>query len=533
MKDPNEVMSPSNLEQLVWSLFDKGDIKQALVKCGTLNTHFPRYTPGWHTSSQLCLRLHKADAGLLAIEKALLLEPENFQWLLQKANCLAKLQRLVELKPLLTRLRKKSPQSAYQYSTLGFLLTQIGDHAGALEYYDRASVMEPNDTQHYYNKASVYRFLGNVEAAEKNYTKALILAPRDCEAYRLRSELRRQTADRNNIDELLALLQTPNLNAREQVQIYYALAKELEDLERWEESFKMVERGAATRRRLMQYDVEKDLTTLQTLTQIFDKTLFARGSKGYENAEPIFVIGLPRTGTTLVERILASHTDVTATGELNNFAESMLSLIQTTAGAAKQSRDALIKRATELDFIELGKRYIASTRHLTGTTTHFVDKLPLNYLYAGLIHLALPRAKIISVRRHPLDSCYAIYKQLFKDAYPFSYDLTELGRYYVAYHRLMQHWEQVMPGVIYTVRYEELVENQESETRCLLANLQLPWQSGCLEFHTNKEASTTASAVQVRQPLYKSSVNHWYHYRKQLAPLIEILEAAGIDLERT
>jgi hypothetical protein len=166
-----------------------------------------------------------------------------------------------------------------------------------------------------------------------------------------------------------------------------------------------------------------------------------------------------------------------------------------------------------------------------GERAHFIDKLPFNFLYAGLIHLALPRARIISLRRHPVDTCYAVFKQFFKDAYPFSYDLDELAQYYIAYDQLMQHWHAVLPGVIHTVRYESLVEDLETEARRLLDHCALPFEEACLRFHENRAASTTASATQVRQPIYRSSVARWRCYADELEPLRARLRAAGIEAD--
>jgi len=190
-----------------------------------------------------------------------------------------------------------------------------------------------------------------------------------------------------------------------------------------------------------------------------------------------------------------------------------------------------VRLSASIDFAALGDAYIESTRPFTGKTPRFIDKLPLNFLYVGLIRLALPNAKIISVRRHPLDTCYAVYKQLFVDAYPFSYDLEELARYYAAYDRLMQHWSSVTPDAVYTLRYEALVDDFEPEVRRLLAHCGLDFEEACLRFHENKSASTTASTVQVRQPVYRSSVGKWRQYREQLAPLITKLEDEGIALD--
>jgi hypothetical protein len=183
-----------------------------------------------------------------------------------------------------------------------------------------------------------------------------------------------------------------------------------------------------------------------------------------------------------------------------------------------------------LDFRQLGVAYLESSRPGTGHTAHFVDKLPLNFMYAGLIHLALPGARIVHVQRHPMDTCYAIYKTLFRDAYPFSYKLQELGEYYLAYRQLMAHWQQVMPGVIHTVRYEDLVADIESETGQLLEHCGLPFQEQCLRFHENDSASTTASAAQVRTALYSSSVGMWRQYEQQLQPLVDQLTASGIEI---
>ena len=188
-------------------------------------------------------------------------------------------------------------------------------------------------------------------------------------------------------------------------------------------------------------------------------------------------------------------------------------------------------RAATIDFQALGETYLTSTLPHRDAQLRFVDKLPFNYLYAGLIHRALPRARIVSLERHPMDSCYSIYKQLFRDAYPFSYDLDDLGRYFIAYTELMRHWRGAMPGVIHTVRYEDLVADLEGEARRLLEYCGLAWDERCLRFHENPDASTTASALQVRQPIYAHSVGRWRNYARQLEPLRARLASAGIDTD--
>ena len=188
----------------------------------------------------------------------------------------------------------------------------------------------------------------------------------------------------------------------------------------------------------------------------------------------------------------------------------------------------------KMDFSRLGRNYIAAARQATDSTSpHFIDKLPLNFLYCGLIHRALPNAKIIHMVRNPLDTCYAVYKTLFGQAYPFSYDLDELANYYIAYRKLMTHWQKVIPGVIIDIAYEDVVADFEQQARRLIDNCGLDWEPECLEFHKSKAVSTTASAVQIRQPVYTSSIQKWRYYERQLAPLKARLVAAGLVTDQT
>jgi tetratricopeptide (TPR) repeat protein len=518
-------------EGRVWELMGQKNLRQAIAVCEQLNRAYPDFASGWHTASQLALRLNRPAIALTAIGKAVDLEPDDTAWLLQRALCLAKLGNTEALESQVELLSTRPMKTAYQYSTLGMLLTQLGRREQAVPHYEKALMLKPDDARQYYNIACLQRSLGAIEVAERNFDKTLSLNPTDYEAWKIRSELRRQTPGNNHVDSLEKLLNDGIDDKRGKGHICYALAKELEDLGEAERSFHYLKMGADTRRSLMQYDIQRDLDTMASIQETFDSGLFDGSIEGDGNSEAIFILGMPRTGTTLVERILSSHTEVFAAGELNNFAVQMMSLLKARVGAKGLPRDELVKLSAGIDFSELGANYIRSTRPFTGHTARFIDKLPLNYLYAGLIHLALPNAKIINLKRHPLDTCYAIYKQLFLDAYPFSYDLEELGHYYVAYSQLMEHWNSVMPGVIHAVNYEELVADIEAESRRLIDVCDLDWQPQCLKFYENPEASTTASTVQVRQPVYQSSVGKWRQYSDQLAPLINVLDKAGIPLD--
>jgi tetratricopeptide (TPR) repeat protein len=397
-----------------------------------------------------------------------------------------------------------------------------------LIHYTKAIDLDASNAEHYFNRAAVQRYFGDVSGAEAGFDAAIALKPGEFEAYNGRAHLRTQTRERNHIVQLQEVIARTRSPAG-LVHLHYALSKELEDIGEFEAAFASLKQGADTKRRHMKYSVDTDLQIIAKICEVYAPGLFDGHIQGFQCPDPIFVLGMPRTGTTLVERILGSHSGVFSAGELNNFSLELIRLVGRAQGPKRPSRLEFVAASAGLDFMTLGERYIRSAQPLRDGSPHFIDKLPFNFLYAGLIHLALPRAKIINLQRHPMDTCYAVYKQLFRDAYPFSYDLDELGQYYIAYHRLMQHWNAVMPGVIHTMQYETLVADIEGESRRLLAYCGLPWEDQCLQFHQNTQASTTASALQVRQPIYATSVGKWRHYAPQLEPLRARLEAAGID----
>jgi tetratricopeptide (TPR) repeat protein len=529
--DSSTPAAARSLEDRVWrSLRDK-DVRQALATCEQLNREHPNYASGWHTASQLALRLNNATAALAAIDKALALEPGNTDGLLQRALCVGRLGDTAALEPLVEELAARDLSTAYRHSTLGMLYTQLERRGEAVTCYERAAALEPDRAKHYYNIAALQRSLGDIEQAEANFDRAIELDPADWEAIKVRSELRKQTLENNHAEALEAMLDKGIADPRGEVHVCYALAKELEDLGEPDRSFGYLKRGADKRRSLMRYDVQRDIDTMAAIEETFSAERLATPTTGSDNGEAIFVIGMPRTGTTLVERILASHSEVYSAGELGNFATVLMQQVRARVSGPPPPRDELVRLSASIDFAALGDAYIESTRPFTGKTPRFIDKLPLNFLYVGLIRLALPKAKIISVRRHPLDTCYAVYKQLFVDAYPFSYDLEELARYYAAYDRLMRHWDRVLPDVVYTIEYEKLVDHFEPEVHRLLEHCGLDYEEACLRFHENRTASTTASTVQVRQPVYRSSVGKWRQYSAQLAPLIAKLEGEGIALD--
>ena len=522
--------TPPDREQLAAvaaQCIEAGEFHKAFSACQRLNREFPDYPYGWYLASFVMKKVrHHADA-VKAIDRALQL-CYTHRYQMHRAKCLFDSGDRAGAMEAVGEMRSASFDDPWLHNELGSLLHLLGDQSGALAQYSRATELDDRIAEFHFNKAAVQRYLGDAAGSEVSFDAVLHLKPHEFEAYTGRSQLRTQTRERNHVPQLQDVLGCTSSSAG-RVQLHYALAKELEDIGDHENAFDHLKQGSDTKRRGMQYNNDTDLQIIAKICESYGAEMFDGHIRGCASAEPIFIIGMPRTGTTLVERILASHSSVFAAGELNTFSLELMRLVKASPSPAPASRLDFVAKSAQVDFLALGESYINSTRPMRDTSPHFIDKLPFNYLYAGLIHLALPRAKIINLQRHPMDTCYAVYKQLFKDAYPFSYDLDELGQYYVAYHRLMQHWNEVMPGVMYTLRYEAVVADIEGEARRLLEYCGLLWEDQCLRFYEDTQASTTASAIQVRQPVYDTSLGKWRHYSRQLESLRMYLEGAGID----
>ena len=315
------------LEAQVWRALAKNQPKQAAAACEQLNRSYPEFGSGWFTCSHLAAKMHNHAGALAAIEKALSIDAVPVAWRLQKAMCLARLGRMDDVAAETESLSAADMSSAYQCSALGMLLTQLGQREKAVALYQKATQLEPDESRHFYNLACLQRSLGDLSPAEHNFDTAIRLNAADYESYKIRSDLRKQTAEQNHVAELEQLLANGIDEDRGRVQLCYALAKELEDLGDSERSFHFLQQGSEQRRKMMNYDIDRDLQTIEAIKTSFSADVFSKSDGGSDNDEAIFILGMPRTGTTLVERILASHSDVFAAGELNNFAMQLTSMM--------------------------------------------------------------------------------------------------------------------------------------------------------------------------------------------------------------
>ncbi len=507
------------------------DYSQALTISKTVISKFPRKPEAWYFASQVTHSLKDFSKTLKYLDKALLLKPKQPNFLLFKANTLLSTNKVHKANDICKMLRKKPIDSLHFKNELASLLVRLKQYKPALVLYQNLVQLKPDFAGFHYNVATTYRMIGDIEKAEAAISKAITLNPSDYEALQLRSSLKKQNKDQNHITELQKCLNLCNNNLVGKMHISYALAKELEDIGETKSSFQYLNSGADIRRSMLKYKVTEDINIIKQLEKSYTTEILNSKSKrsGCKNKQAIFILGLPRTGSTLIDSIISSHDQVVSAGELHHLNQQVIHSVHNDQPYRAKNGTEFIKLSTGIDFTQLGINYISSTSEWVDENKMFIDKQPQNSLNIGFIHLSLPSAKIIHVKRHPLDTCFAIYKNLFANAYHWSYNLDELADYYIAHHQLMTHWHKSLPEKIHIVNYEHLINDLEGQTKQMLEFCQLDWQEQCIEFHKHAAPSATASASQIRSPVYKSSIGLWKNYSTELTPLKNKLEKAGID----
>jgi tetratricopeptide (TPR) repeat protein len=456
------------------------------------------------------------------------------------ATILLHLGQAAEAEALIRRAEELETGVADAYDALAYVSIALRAHERANRLYRRATELAPQTPRFWYNLACSERSLGRLVEAEAACDQAIQLDPTQYPSYLLRSELRVQTAEDNHVAALASLLARPDLEYQGRLFVGYALAKELDDLQRFDEAFRWFSEAARTRRARLQYDVTADERKFDRIKQVYAAQSAPCESTRIDSSRYIFIVGLPRTGTTLVERILTGLPDVASNGETENFSRSLLEAIPSgsaddrsaaqgiprSAGGA--TRD-VFERAGAADQAAVAAGY---ARRADGPTSSgkIIEKLPLNYLYLGAIQRALPEAKIVLLRRSALDSCFAMYRTLFREAYPFTYDFEELGRYYAAYERLIAHWRTVLGAQLHEVVYEDLVREPQRVGADVARHCGLTWSNSAIDIQKNASVSLTASASQIRRPIYGTSSGRWRYYRSHLTGLIGALRRHGVTL---
>ncbi|MEI6642796.1 MAG: sulfotransferase [Novosphingobium sp.] len=470
----------------------------------------------------------RVGAGIADIIRAVDLDPRG-SYRAQLARLQVMLRQDGAAAETLAAAETALPEDALGRDTMGCVYARLGEHAASVPHFREAVRQAPHNVSFRYNLAAALNFIGDVDGAEAEAEALLALDPDYARGHHMLAGLRKHSAGRNHVERLERALDRARApDAR--LLLGYALAKELEDIGEQQAGFVRLAQANAEHRARLPYTFARDSANFDAIERTWPRVA-AAPVRGAPDAAPIFVIGMPRTGTTLVDRILSSHPAVRSAGEL----QAMPLAVKMASGT--RSRTVLdpetVEAAAGADLGAIGRDYMARALSHAGAreSRRFVDKFPGNFQYAGMTARALPGAAIVCLRRHPLDTVLANFRNLFAVSsryYDYSYDLMDIARYYARFDRLMAFWRAALPGRILELRYEALVDDQEGETRRLLAHCGLAWDDACLDFHRNAAPVSTPSAAQVRRPMYRDAVARWERHRDALAPVIAFFEAEGI-----
>jgi tetratricopeptide (TPR) repeat protein len=464
----------------------------------------------------------RPDLAGAAASKALLLDSKNIKAKVSLVQCFSMVGDNKKAYSVSKQLCEEQLNDVFALELIGNTLIFNNDYLSAIEIFKKLVNLQPMNSQFLTSLGSMYHYTHDIETAESILLRACRINPQECRAYWVLSQLRTVTQNDNHIDLISHQLNNPSTSQNNKVFLYFALGKEQEDLGNYTKAFTSFSRGNHIKIESTIHKVNQNANLFAIIKEQYLKTKMLEIS-GFSSDEPIFIVGMPRSGSTLLERVLASSPEVFAAGELQEFHRAMCYEINGTG--RKFHPDILIKQAEKFDYVALGARYISLTRGRTGHTAFFIDKLPSNFLYLGFIKKALPNAKFIHIYRDPIDTCVSTYKTLFgHDMYPESYNLNTLATYYKHYSDLMEFWNCEFPTQIINVAYEDLITNPSANFNKVFDRVGLQWRDKFLNFEANINPVGTASAGQVRKPIYKSSMNKWENYQPQIDLLIRQLK---------
>jgi tetratricopeptide (TPR) repeat protein len=498
--------------------------EEALQQYGQVIPLLPN-SPEAHRNLAVTLsELDRQQEAIVHCERAIELAPRYADAHLSLAKARAALGQTDAVIAQYEKLLALDPNHAGARRRLAQTLFLTGRAEAAMAQFDRVLAANPQDLEALILSGVVLRALGKKEAAIDAFEKAIALDSRAVASYYELAQSRRFAADDPHFAAMKRLArETGALSPESQVSLHFSLGKIHGDLGEHQQAFRHLLLGNTLKRRQIVYREDKVLGYFEAVEKVFTPAMLAeRSGNGDPSRLPIFIIGMPRSGTTLVEQILASHSKVFGAGE----SYQMMALAEVIKGPNGSVFPEAVTNLSAGDFRGCGAHYIDAMRDLAPDAERITDKMPSNLFRVGLIHLALPNARIIHLRRDPRDVAVSCFSLLFTSGQNFSYDLAELGRYIRAYQKLMAHWRTVLPpGAMMDVDYEEIVDDLEGQSRRILDYCGLPWNDAVLSFHTTERAVTTASVTQVRQPIYDSSRGRWRHYEKELRPLLDILQA--------
>lgn len=497
-----------------------------LLRAEEICRHFLRSNPknveGMRLLAKIGIELGILDDAEFLLESAVAFEPDNIQLKLDYTDVLRRRQKFGKARAQAQALHDSDPGNPMFQSLLAIESMQTGDYDRAFELFDAVLVKLPRDPATLTSKGHALKTLGQTDEAITSYRAAVSAKPDHGDAYYALANLKTYKFENSEIDAMRAQAARPDLAFMDRVHLSFALGKALEDREDYEASFKHYDEGNALKRAQTRYSADAMSRELAAQKSACTADLFAKHEgTGYDAPDPIFILGLPRAGSTLLEQILASHSQIDGTLELPN----ILALAHRLRGRkAGQSRyPEILHELTAEQLTTFGEQFIEETRIHRQGAQFFIDKMPNNFRHIGLINLILPNAKIIDARRDPMDCCFSGFKQLFAEGQEFTYGLEEVGRYYADYVDLMDHWDAVLPGRVLRVQHEDVLDDVEAQTRRMLDFICVPFEDACLEFHKTDRAVRTASSEQVRQPINRKGQDAWKPFEPWLKPLKQAL----------
>ena len=508
----------------VTDLIAQGRLVKAEDICREFLQKVPHHVEAMRLLADIGMRLGVLDDAEFLLESAVEFEPENLQVRIDYVQALRKRQKIQQAQRQTKILLEHAPDNPQFKSLFAIECMQLGDYEAAISMFDEVLEQIPGDPATLTSKGHAYKTQGNYHSAVRSYRDATINQPQHGEAYYSLANLKVYTFSDDEIRDLHEQEANQNLSHIDRIYICFALGKAYEDQQDFETSFKYYRRGNRLKKSQSRYNAEDMSEDLAAQRDVCTAELFEqRKGAGHDAPDPIFVVGLPRAGSTLLEQILSSHSKVDGTQELPN----ILSLSQRLRRRGRQEGGVgyprILGQLTADELRTFGEGFIADTRIHRQNAPFFVDKMPNNFRHIGLIHLILPNAKIIDARRHPMACCFSGFKQLFAEGQEFTYDLADVGHYYADYVNLMDHWDAVLPGKVLRVQYEEVVGDLESQVRRLLDYCGLPFEQACVDYHQTERAVRTPSSEQVRQPIFKSGLEQWRHFEPYLDPLKDAL----------
>ena len=552
--------TPKQAIERAEKFYQRGNLSQAEAICQRIIRVQPGFHPAWFQMGLIAVRVGKLPQAVDFFAKAARLSPtvavyhkalgETCRRVGRLPAAVAAGRRAAGLAPKDAEIRynlglaladaKKFQAAAEQYkqaleinpsyglaaNNLGTALERLGDEAGATKAYDLAVTLDPKHAEAQNNLGAIYSAQGLLDKAKYCFAAAIEANPAFVHPHYNLSTLKKYTKEDPHYAMLEEVAETAEtLPAQARMRFYFAIGKAREDVGRYDKAFEAYEKGNKLKRESFKYDEKKLQRSTADIMTRFDAGFAKKDLKGgCPDPTPIFIVGMPRSGTTLIEQIVCSHSAVHGAGELKDFSDA-LHEIRGAAGAGETGYMDWLLKASGDDLKKLGELYIKKLRAYNPTALRITDKMPGNFFYTGLIRKALPNAKIINATRDPMDTCFSNYSRLFNETMPFAYDLAELGHYYRNYKGMMDHWKEVLPkGSVLDISYEEVVADQENQSKRLIEFCGLPWEEACLDFHKNDRHVKTASVAQVRKPIYNSSVARWEKFKAHLEPLKNAIE---------